>query len=49
MPKLLMGNPSVKLMRKGHIKHSMFIGNVISYVENPEELTKNTSGTNNKL
>ena len=44
-----MGNPSVRLMRKGHIKHSMFIGNVISYVENPKELTKNTSGASKKL
>ena len=44
-----MGNPSISPIRKGHIKHSVFIRNVISYVENPKELTKNTSGTNKQL
>ena len=44
-----MGNPSINLMRKGHIKYPTYIGNVISYVEYPKKFTKNTSGTNKQL
>ena len=44
-----MGISSINLTRKEHIKHSTFTGNMVSYIENPKELTKNTPGTNKQL